>query len=290
VSNQSLDEKDLNRIGEKLRLAREARGWTRRDVSQRIKVTRRTVADLESDTGQFHDANVYLNGYSQNYARLLGLSIELETDAGLRDASELVAPNRRNKRIHRKFVERYTHTATYLIATVLVVLSVAAWFQQPLLVEPDQSIAAAVPTHAQPSTPVEGDMVKNDRAELPALPAALTPLHLGAVQEASILNTGVATIGANAASVAAPGATQSHLSLAVAADCWVEIRDETGRRLEYDLLRAGEHRRYTASGKLHVLLGNAAAVVLSVDDKAYDVGPYVNDNLASFDIDLHAGS
>jgi len=276
-------------MGERLRRAREARGWTLRDVSERIKVTRATIEELENDYVSFHDAGVYLRGYRQNYARLLGVRMEKKAPGTL-PVQQLAAIRLtpRGNRI-RTVMEGYSQAATYLLATALVVLSVVAWFQKPLSVEKSANVALIQGQSADHPTSVVQDQGPSEPipAPLQALPAALTPLHLGGVQSPSLLDADRANSTPNTEPSAGGW---SHLTLAADADCWVEITDASGRRIEYDLFRAGERREYRALGQLHVLLGNASAITMTVNDKHFDQRPFVNNNLASFNLDLDSGS
>jgi cytoskeleton protein RodZ len=71
---------------------------------------------------------------------------------------------------------------------------------------------------------------------------------------------------AGAADEVAPATTQ--LSLQFSALSWVEVSDATGRRLLQGLYAAGSTRTLSGAAPLRVILGNAPAVALRVNDQA----------------------
>jgi cytoskeleton protein RodZ len=80
-----------------------------------------------------------------------------------------------------------------------------------------------------------------------------------------------------------PGQVQ--LEFRFADDSWVEVRDASGSRLLFGLLRKGDTRSVTGIAPISVLLGNAAAVEVRVGDEAFDHARYSRDNIARFRID-----
>ncbi len=75
------------------------------------------------------------------------------------------------------------------------------------------------------------------------------------------------------ATAAPAGATQ--LALQFSALSWVEVSDATGRRLLQGLYAAGSTRTLSGAAPLRVILGNAPAVALRVNDQAVKLGGLV---------------
>ena len=79
---------------------------------------------------------------------------------------------------------------------------------------------------------------------------------------------------ASASAPAAPaGATK--LALQFSALSWVEVSDATGRRLLQGLYAAGSTRTLSGAAPLRVILGNAPAVALRVNDQTVRLGGLV---------------
>ena len=79
------------------------------------------------------------------------------------------------------------------------------------------------------------------------------------------------------ASVSAPQATAgaTKLGLQFSALSWVEVSDATGRRLLQGLYAAGSTRTLSGAAPLRVILGNAPAVALRVNDQTVRLGGLV---------------
>ncbi|WP_096084447.1 RodZ domain-containing protein [Agaribacterium haliotis] len=126
------------------------------------------------------------------------------------------------------------------------------------------------------------DNSSSDSAELSAEQQAAPQLApRGQVSQAS--NTGPAAQsapaeqgdsanGALAAELAEQGAAmQRQLELSFTDDCWVEVKDGSGKLLFADIQRSGDNLRLFGQAPLNLMLGNARAVSLVVDGESVDV-------------------
>jgi cytoskeleton protein RodZ len=80
---------------------------------------------------------------------------------------------------------------------------------------------------------------------------------------------------AGAADEIAPAASATRLALQFSALSWVEVSDVSGRRLLQGLYAAGSTRTLSGAAPLRVILGNAPAVALRVNDQAVRLGGLV---------------
>jgi cytoskeletal protein RodZ len=96
------------------------------------------------------------------------------------------------------------------------------------------------------------------------------PLAAAALPAAGVA---AAQASAGAADGAAPGTTQ--LALNFSGLSWVEVSDASGRRLLQGLYAAGSTRTLSGAAPLRVILGNAPAVALRVNDQAVRLGGLV---------------
>ena len=80
---------------------------------------------------------------------------------------------------------------------------------------------------------------------------------------------------AGAADEIAPAASATRLALQFSALSWVEVSDASGRRLLQGLYAAGSTRTLSGAAPLRVILGNAPAVALRVNDQAVRLGGLV---------------
>ncbi len=113
-----------------------------------------------------------------------------------------------------------------------------------------ETVTAPAPSDAAPATePVPAEPVTEPVSSAPA-PAA-SPSATGAPSP-----TASSTTEHNALKIAV-----------TAADCWVEVRDATGKRLIYDVLKKGSERSITGKAPFTVVLGHANGVEVTWQDK-----------------------
>jgi cytoskeleton protein RodZ len=68
-------------------------------------------------------------------------------------------------------------------------------------------------------------------------------------------------------------------------DCWTEVADATGRRLYYDLGKAGRTVDVTGVGPITVLLGDSSQVDVEVDGRSFQIPPgSIEGSLARFQV------
>jgi cytoskeleton protein RodZ len=80
-------------------------------------------------------------------------------------------------------------------------------------------------------------------------------------------------------------ATGQHaLTLSARADCWFEITDADGNKVDSGMLHAGDNRTWHAAGPLHVTLGNADGVSVTHDGQPLSLDAYRHANVARFDV------
>jgi cytoskeleton protein RodZ len=77
---------------------------------------------------------------------------------------------------------------------------------------------------------------------------------------------------------------ENSLQLAFDGDCWIEVRDQEGRRLIYELARAGTVRNVEGVPPFLVVLGNARAVQLKYNGEVYNFSRFVRQNVARFEL------
>jgi cytoskeleton protein RodZ len=285
-------------FGKRLRTAREAKGLSRNDVAQRLKLPLRLIAQIEDDDYTGIDQGVYLRGYLSSYARIVDIPIvaaESVAAAHMR-AAPLVATGQVSR--SRYLFDRYSVSATYLILTGLIVVP-AVWLathgglEQNLArtTSLDSPTTIQVPMPAQPGTTSAPSDVMEARpsAESAASPptdatgpiAAAEPKQEQMPVVASMAPFGTQQSAPAPEAPAAPAATDAHsLVLKLTAPSWVEILAADGSKLEYGLLPAGSERNYTSDGPLSVRLGNAEGAEVRADGKVIDLAPFRRANVA----------
>lgn len=287
-------------IGQRLRFAREQRGWTCEDVGSRLKLQARLIKRIEEDDFSGIAHAVYLRGYLTSYARLLDmpqiLAEKVIAERGVQ--APLVSTGRVSR--SRYLMDRYSVSATYLILTALVV-GPAVWLathggleqnlaRTVLLDAPppasevataspaiaDKSAAAASETPAAAASP-SADPVMNAIAEVDPLAESPAPI-IASMAPFSTSQQMTKTDGSSASMPVTSG--QHSLSLKLKLASWVEVVDANGIRIEYGLLGAGVERNYASDTALTVRIGNAEGAEVVADGIRVDLAPFQRANVA----------
>ncbi len=283
-------------IGERLRIAREQRGWTCEDVGSRLKLQARLIRRIEEDDFSGIAHAVYLRGYLTSYARLLDMpQILAEKVVAQRgELAPLVSTGRVSRT--RYVMDRYSVSATYLILTALVVgpavwLATHGGLEQNLArtvmldaptpsdgIAPADNFDSGKPDAISPgsgsaavsdSPGLDAPALAEQVADAPPIIASMAPFN--AVQQVSA--------EAPANPLPAPAGRHS-LSLKIKQASWVEVVDANGVRIEYGLLAAGSERNYTSDIALTVRIGNAEGAEVVADGTSVDLAPFQRANVA----------
>lgn len=294
-------------IGEILKGGREARGLDIREVSRQLRLPSSIIMTIEQ--GRLDQlAPIYRRGYVLNYARLL--EIEPETLCQYFDQADSQPPELREvlqTNCGAWRFERYLRVATYVFTTAFIAIpliwifvKVAADFfestdatqrvvsadgefdrerrvtqrlMDSLGVNDDEQPDAP---HLSASTmPVLSLLVPSSTQDAPAIEPGVGPLRdpIVSPQPESIIDTVLSPVEGNG----------NQLVLEVDSDCWVEITDAEGRRIEYDLLRGGRHL-YHGTAPFTIMLGKAGGVAVSVDGRPVDFSAYTRADVARFEL------
>lgn len=290
-------------FGQRLRAAREAKGLTRSDVAQRLRLPLRLIARLEDDDYSGIDQGVYLRGYLGSYARLVDVpTVAADTVAATHmRAAPLVATGQVSR--SRYLFDRYSVSATYVILTALIVLP-AVWLathggleQNLVHTMPLDTPATTIPVPASTANgsvasadahdagtsvdaPADGAPSTANAADATAT-AAVEPPKQEQLVVASMAPFSAPAPAATEPPPAAHAATGSHsLALKLKAASWVEIVGADGNKLEYGILPAGVEKTYSSDGPLSVRIGNADGAEVELDGKTLDLAPYRHANVA----------
>ena len=154
--------------------------------------------------------------------------------------------------------------ATETTTTAAVVTSSAIDTSTATVTDGTPSTASAAIT-----TPVNPDAVSTpavitDVATIAAKPVAATTATVAETTEPEVVTPAVTT-----EVEAAPA-----LQLAFAADCWVDIRDANGKRLESGIKTAGQTLDINGKAPFRVRLGAPSAVKIELKGQPFDLSRY----------------
>lgn len=237
-------------VGQRLRKAREAAGYSLADVSARSRMPIRVIETLESGDWSSLGAPVFVRGHVRSYARVLGLTLDDQTLPSPLTTSQIPSL------VSHAHVPRYRYVAENLARRAVYVVLTAA------LVVP---VWLATRDHFDASRPA-------------IAPLDVAPILGAAEPEPTPMVASIAPLPSG------PAASRRRTVLEFNDASWVQLFDGSGVVIEKGLVQTGETRDLTALGAARVVLGNASAVRAHRGDEAIDLAPFAQANVARFEL------
>lgn len=246
--------------GAVLRLNRENSSLSQEDVSIALNVTVSKVKNLEADEFEKMHSEPFTRGYLRSYAKLLKIDGEsliacYEQYVGVCSTTTAQTDD--------KHLKDETDNGKGLgkVLLIAVLLFAAAWFLLEGLdsssVSPDKAVVLeAVDDQVERLDEFVSDEVVND----------IINTDNAAVTEATEVAVQVET--------AAPYAkVLDKLTFIFTDECWVEVTDSSDDVLFADVKQSGEILELQGVAPFNVILGNAGAVELTINDEPVDSQP-----------------
>ncbi|WP_245624435.1 helix-turn-helix domain-containing protein [Belnapia moabensis] len=245
------------RLGEELRDARFALGFSIEDIAASLRIRRPYLVALEEGRVRDLPAPAYAVGFVRTYARALGLD-EDEVVRRFREASGPAVQRKTDLVFPEPVPERGLPAgAVILVGAVLAVGAYIGWYQWS---GSGNRTVDAVP-------PVPARIERAARPEPPPAPApdlAAPPPSLAAPPAASPLNAQAAP--PPPAPPPAAATPEGRIVLRAKADAWIQLRDRaTGTVILNRVLRPGETYTVPPRDGLLFTTGNAGGLDILVD-------------------------
>lgn len=268
-------------IGAQLRHQRRKRKIAIEDAARALKLAPSTLEEIErGELDRFE--SIYRRGYVRNYARFLGLDpaplVAMLQEAEMPPLRSVLPVRQRGRNFDRLF-----KIATYAIVTTLIIPPIVLIYiqggldfldrersesQQALL--PTSSIQETASAFVGPSRPASDAVERDGAASAPVTASALPLNYIRPVRDPvstetlsrpdpALLDDGEDTVD-----------SRSALVIELLDDSWLEVYSGDGRRLEFDLVRAGAERRFVDDGPFRVLAGRGSAIRLQLDGETIE--------------------
>ncbi|MBB1074335.1 helix-turn-helix domain-containing protein [Rhodoferax sp. 4810] len=306
--------------GRQLRYARERRSLTLERVASDLRLSIAIVTALENDDYSGLPSPVFVSGYLNSYARLVGLDPAplLAHYRGVRPTVELPVCGPALPKIT---TIRSSHLLMRLMsgAVILALTSgVTLWWINhrpqdailpvaPQVMPTTPTAPAAPPAHSsaippdvmaplplpnRPAPPaIDAPVVPPTSAPLPAPSPPPAPSSEPRPQRGrdsgSLVADATAADATAIASAPPPPVVKKNREVAVSfkAPCWVDIRDASGRFKLIGEMRKGTRHVLAGEPPYSIIFGNATAVDMRVDGKVFDVRAQSRGNIARFKFD-----
>lgn len=272
-------------VGESLREARVAAGWTVGEIANRLNLTETAVESIEGNQFDRLPGTTFARGYIRSYAKILGLdadqlakNFDQQVGAGISakavQSIDRVGEARRVSRGMMQFS---------LLVILLIVLAAGYYAWQTFnatetaadnqatafdrveveradgtvhvqtLDEPeDQAVALALDSNA------ENDLEAAELLETLSAVAETEEMEQSEELAANPQDSAEVIEEAQTETALAPG--MAAIDLAFSDDCWIRIVDADGKEISSGLQRAGDNLALTGKAPLDVRLGYAEGV------------------------------
>ncbi len=269
--------------GQQLAAARQSCNLSVADVAHQLKLSPAQVQAMEAGEYQRLPGPVFVRGFIRNYARLVKLDPKLlvaeaeqriapqpKAAVQMQPSRDIPFPSGRELKWHK-----------YAIGALLVVAALVMF----------EFYGST--TDAPSEVTVKSRVLPLPEAQIIEKPAAgAMPTQVAAAVEAEPQSTAgqAPASGAKSAAVSAAAAlTPAHaerkggehlLRLNFDKESWVEIRDRSGRKIFSQLNPAGSAQMVSGVPPLTLVVGNAAGVRLTYDDRPVNLVPHINVDVA----------
>lgn len=301
VSDNEVTIETAPSLGERLRLAREAKKLTINDITAELRLTRHTIEHIENERWSELHGRTYARGYFSNYVKFLGLpEDELLSAFNLEYAvtePELLVAGKKDVAGNKKNV--------WLAFFLISIVSVLVWFayqQWPKIESIDENIdtnlSALSPTISEKLVSSDGIYDEQGTAVIPTQQQEVNALEQPVNDEVQLQNDNKQLLGNEPADeilikdevlsndvlveIKPLIILNASLELVFNDESWVEVKDANSKVLLNKILKKGDVIILNAPAPLSVMLGRASAVKVKFNDEIFDASPYTVGNVARF--------
>lgn len=313
-------------IGQQLRQAREAAGMSLVDVAQSLNLTKQQITHLEQDEFDALGPIIFTKGYIRSYCKLFSLDesrllAPLSTEQHAEPTANMQSFS---KRTEKEANDSRLMLVSYLIVAVVIGLSVWWWWQNsaensvkssaenntaaqnalalPSVSEPNPASAEQNQNNEQ-QNPIQQNLTQqsaqqstqqeNNTAQLASIEVQPQPEPQEVASAADLNEARLAQAPApSELSAVNPTETpsltegQQRVNMTFAGESWIEVVDATGKRLAYEIKKAGQSLALVGTAPFAVILGKHEVVTITLNGEAVDISSFPKNRLAKFNLPL----
>lgn len=296
--------------GTLLKNKRESLGYSKQDVANRLRLRIAIIESIENNEFESDQVATFTRGYLLSYAKAVCMSDD-EILESYEEHCKVVEPDQESMQSFSKQTKRDKNdnrlmTLTWIILLVIVGMSSLWWYQnsqQDTLSPQPQSSKTSVPSASEIKKSVadEGfttviDLTNpsnsqsaasapsseaSSAADSDSTESAADTDKEGLDSEAQRDQTTATTPSKAEKEAPASAATSdSQLTMRFDADCWIQIKDATGKTLAIGIKKKGQSLNLSGSKPFKVVLGAPEVVHMSFDNESVDLSGYTSGKVA----------
>ncbi|SKA55256.1 cytoskeleton protein RodZ [Enterovibrio nigricans] len=302
LNEEQLDGVETSHPGTVLKQAREQMGLSAQDVADRLRLRVSVIQELEANCCDGQQIATFTRGYIRSYAKLVG--VDADSLLGDFKPSPEIDENAQKMqsfsgRAHREKHDSRVMGLTWIILAVVVSITTFWWWQnqenEDLLTLPDSNnlLVTEAAIEADPvDAVVTTEVIEPQDTTAPSIDTQITtdtgnnvePVVNEEAPKPELVVTDAETptevvIDAPAQPIETPTNSPA-LVLTFEGDCWVDVRDASGKRLLTGIKSAGESVELTGKAPFKLVLGAPAAVELAYNGEKVDLSGYPSGRVA----------
>ncbi|MFA0545382.1 cytoskeleton protein RodZ [Vibrio splendidus] len=286
--------------GTLLKNKRESLGLTQKQISDRLKLRVTLIQQIEENQFESDQVATFMRGYIRSYAKYVNLDEKVVLNAlhhsgdAQHQEQEMLSFSRKTK------TEKHNSRImllTWSIFAVIVGISSLWWWQnqqqdtlsqslantessEELVVEEslDPELTSLEVIEAEQNT--ETSPVAENSDELTEVSSAedsvIDPVEV--IEEAPEA-ADVASVTAEPETVA-PEAVVNELVMQFSADCWIQVKDASGKTLSTGIKKAGQTLNLSGTAPYKVILGAPEGVSMTFASEPVDLSGYTSGKVA----------
>lgn len=287
--------------GTLLKNKRESLGLTQKQISDRLKLRVTLIQQIEENQFESDQVATFMRGYICSYAKYVNLDEKVVLNAlhhsgdAQHQEQEMLSFSRKTK------TEKHNSRImllTWSIFAVIVGISSLWWWQnqqqdtlsqslantessEELVVEEslDPELTSLEVIEAEQNT--ETSPVTENSDELTEVSSAEGSVTLDPVEvlEEAPEAADVASVTAEPETVA-PEAVVNELVMQFSADCWIQVKDASGKTLSTGIKKAGQTLNLSGTAPYKVILGAPEGVSMTFASEPVDLSGYTSGKVA----------
>ncbi|WP_135445010.1 cytoskeleton protein RodZ [Vibrio tasmaniensis] len=294
--------------GTLLKNKRESLGLTQKQISDRLKLRVTLIQQIEENQFESDQVATFMRGYIRSYAKYVNLDEKVVLSA-LHHAGDAQHQEQEMLSFSRK-TKTEKHNSRIMILTwsifaVIAGISSLWWWQNQQQDTLSQSLAntesseelAVEESLAPEFTSLEvieaeqneeGTSVVEGTDDLAAISDAEDSVTLTdeTTAQQAIETEPTAEVAANAANAeaveasTAPEAVINELVMQFSADCWIQVKDASGKTLSTGIKKAGQSLNLSGTAPYKVILGAPEGVSMTFASEPVDLSGYTSGKVA----------
>lgn len=286
---------NVQQPGTLLKLKREALGLSQKQVADRLRLRVAIIRNIEDNQFDSDLVATFTRGYLRSYAKAVGLSAAEVVEAY--EVHYVIEPQEQKMQSFSKKTKRDQHDSrimliTWVIVLVIIGMSSLWWWQNnqhnnltsssersSLITEQNSQRPSATVDPVLDQLPTVSELTADNDASV-AEQSESESVNDSAVEP--VLEVEPSITSAVTENTPVNADESNLLSMTFSADCWIQVKDATGKTLSTGVKKAGQSINVRGETPISVILGAPEGVSVTFASEPVDLSGYTSGRVARF--------